>query len=319
MKRYSFPLFLLLTVVNTPLPLLAQSIIPANDGTNTSLNTNGNQIDIKGGTLSRDGTNLFHSFTQFGLTSGQIANFLSNPGINNILGRITGGNPSYINGLLQDELGNILNIIPLDLPKLLTGSQGLVDTQGVAVNSSGNVVLTSSDTILNQGDIALNKADSHNIYVNANNNLNLIESQLTASNNLNLLAKNTVYIRDSLINPVIINSGKDLYIQGNQGIDILTLNHLEITPFVSGGNLTFVSDGIISGDAHFVSGGNISFLNLAGAGGQFYSYYDPIISAVGDVTFGSYTGASLKVEATGSINITGNINANSLNATSILI
>jgi hypothetical protein len=139
MKRYSFPLFLLLTVVNTPLPLLAQSIIPANDGTNTSLNTNGNQIDIKGGTLSRDGTNLFHSFTQFGLTSGQIANFLSNPG-----------------------------------------------------------------------------------------------------------------------------------------------------------------------------GGNISFLNLAGAGGQFYSYYDPIISAVGDVTFGSYTGASLKVEATGSIN-TGNINANSLN------
>lgn len=447
MKKYFLPLFLLLTLVNTKLPLLAQTIIPANDGTNTNININGNQIDINGGTLSADGANLFHSFTQFGLTSGQIANFLANPNLNNILGRITGGDPSFINGLIQvtggnsnlflmnpagiifgnnaslnvpadftattatgigfndsyfsafgnnnyadlignptgflfntnqvgsiintgnltvnndqnlsliggtvintgnltanggninilavpnsskvildqpgqiltleidlhqDQLGNTLNFTPLDLPKLLTGSQGLIDTQGIAINSSGNVVLTPSNTIINQGDICLNQANSNNIYVNASNNLNLIESQLTASNNLNLLAKNTVYIRDSLTNPVIINSGKDLYIQGNRGIDILTLNHLEITPFVSGGNLTFVSDGMISGDAHFVSGGNISFLDLTGAGGNFYSYYDPIISAVGDVTFGSYTGASLKVEATGSINITGDITINAI-------
>ncbi len=415
-------------------PIYAQ--INSDNTTNTIVNQNNNQFDITGGILSQDGTNLFHSFSQFGLTSNQIANFLANPNLHNILGRITGGDPSYINGLIQvtngnsnlflmnpagiifgnntilnvpadftattatgimfgdqyfkaigdnnyanlignptgfifntnnpgsiintgdltvnennnlsliggtvistgnltanngninivtvpesskiilsqpgqilsleinipsSELGNSLNITPLDLPELLTGSQGIIETQGIEINSSENVALTSSGTIIETGDIVLNQANTNNIYVNADQNLTLIESQLNATNNLNLLAKDTVYIRDSLTNPVLIRSGNNLYIQGNNGIDILALNHLETTPFVSGGNLTFVSDGIISGDAHYTSGGNISFLNLLGSAGEFYSYYDPIISANGDVTFGDYTGASLKVEATGSI------------------
>ncbi|NEQ28004.1 MAG: hemagglutination activity domain protein, partial [Microcoleus sp. SIO2G3] len=62
-----------------------------------------------------------------------------------------------------------------------------------------------------------------------------------------------------------------------------------------------MSDRIISGDAHFSSGGSFSILNLAGQGGNFVSLYDPIVTAIGDVRFGDYTGASLKVEATGSI------------------
>ncbi|GEM_PF-375208 len=108
MKKYNLPLFLLVIVTGIQIAIstLAQTITPANDGTNTNINVNNNQININGGTLSSDGANLFHSFTQFGLTSGQIANFLSNPNINNILGRITGGNPSFINGLIQVTGGN---------------------------------------------------------------------------------------------------------------------------------------------------------------------------------------------------------------------
>ncbi|MBE9119221.1 DUF4347 domain-containing protein, partial [Lusitaniella coriacea LEGE 07157] len=71
------------------------------DGTGTTLTINGNQYNINGGTLSGDGTNLFHSFTQFGLDANQIANFLSTPQIQNILGRVIGGDPSIINGLIQ--------------------------------------------------------------------------------------------------------------------------------------------------------------------------------------------------------------------------
>jgi filamentous hemagglutinin family protein len=81
---------------------LAQSITPAADGTGTQVTSSvnqPNQFDITGGTQS--GVNLFHSFGQFGLTQGQIANFLANPGIQNILGRVTGGNASVINGLIQ--------------------------------------------------------------------------------------------------------------------------------------------------------------------------------------------------------------------------
>ncbi|MEG4367520.1 filamentous hemagglutinin N-terminal domain-containing protein, partial [Microcoleus sp. C2C6] len=84
----------------------AQPITPAADGTNTVVTPNGNRYDISGGSLSPEQANLFHSFTEFGLSEGQTANFLSNPNIQNILGRINGGNPSLINGLIQVTGGN---------------------------------------------------------------------------------------------------------------------------------------------------------------------------------------------------------------------
>ncbi len=86
--------------------LLAQTIIPAADGANTVVTPNSNQVDISGGQLSSDRANLYHSFTQFGLSSEQIANFLSNPDIRNILARVTGGDASVINGLIQVSGGN---------------------------------------------------------------------------------------------------------------------------------------------------------------------------------------------------------------------
>ncbi|MFP5272591.1 CHAT domain-containing protein [Coleofasciculus sp.] len=84
----------------------AQSITPAADGTNTRVNPEGNRLDIQGGTLSGDGENLFHSFEQFGLSPDQIANFISDPQIRNILGRVVGGDTSVIDGLIQVTGGN---------------------------------------------------------------------------------------------------------------------------------------------------------------------------------------------------------------------
>ncbi|MDF0553685.1 CHAT domain-containing protein [Kamptonema sp. UHCC 0994] len=84
----------------------AQQIAPAADGTGTTVTPQGNRLDIDGGSRSRDGANLFHSFDRFGLNSGQIANFISHPEIRNILGRIVGGDASYINGLIQITGGN---------------------------------------------------------------------------------------------------------------------------------------------------------------------------------------------------------------------
>jgi filamentous hemagglutinin family protein len=86
--------------------VLAQPINPAADGTGTVVTPKGNQVNITGGSLSKDGANLFHSFSQFGLDQNQIANFLSNPSIQNILGRVTGGDASIINGLIQVTGGN---------------------------------------------------------------------------------------------------------------------------------------------------------------------------------------------------------------------
>ncbi|HEY9893011.1 MAG TPA: filamentous hemagglutinin N-terminal domain-containing protein, partial [Candidatus Sericytochromatia bacterium] len=90
-------------------PILAQAIAPSLDGTGTIVSppqANPSIYDISGGTLSGDRLNLFHSFQEFGLNAGQIANFQSLPTIRNILGRVTGGNPSLINGLIQVSGGN---------------------------------------------------------------------------------------------------------------------------------------------------------------------------------------------------------------------
>ncbi|MCT7983775.1 CHAT domain-containing protein [Laspinema sp. A4] len=99
--------FLLLScLTGTTKPIQAQPITPAADDTGTIVNPEGQQFNIEGGQLSKDGANLFHSFEQFGLDPGQVANFLSNPDIQNILGRITGGDASIINGLIQLSGGN---------------------------------------------------------------------------------------------------------------------------------------------------------------------------------------------------------------------
>ncbi|MDG2989641.1 CHAT domain-containing protein [Candidatus Synechococcus calcipolaris G9] len=87
------------------LPAQAQ-IAPALNGTNTTVTVNGQQFDIGGGAFSGDGQNLFHLLREFNLNEGQIANFLSNPQVRNILTGVNGGNPSYINGLLQVTGGN---------------------------------------------------------------------------------------------------------------------------------------------------------------------------------------------------------------------
>ena len=78
-------------------PLNAQ--ISSDNTTGTVVNVDNNQFDITGGIENNN--NLFHSFYELGLRENQIANFLADPNINNILGRITGGNPSYIDGIIQ--------------------------------------------------------------------------------------------------------------------------------------------------------------------------------------------------------------------------
>ncbi|MGD1807280.1 beta strand repeat-containing protein, partial [Dapis sp. BLCC M126] len=102
-----YPLMAFVSVLGTVgIPAHSQPIIPATDGTGTTVKQNGNQFNIQGGTQSSNGANLFHSFSQFNVESNQTANFLTTPDISNILGRVTGGNASTINGLIQVVGGN---------------------------------------------------------------------------------------------------------------------------------------------------------------------------------------------------------------------
>ncbi|MBD2542470.1 CHAT domain-containing protein [Planktothricoides raciborskii] len=474
-----YPLFFLvlfLTLgVNKGL-VFAQTITPATDGTGTVVTTEGNQINITGGKTSGDGANLFHNFQEFGLSDGQIANFLSRPEIVNILGQISGGNPSLINGLIQVTGGNshlfllnpagivfgpnaALNVLgdftattatslgfdngilqvfgnnnyttlvgnpiyfsfdniqpgslinfadlavrsgqslsliggtilstgsiaapqgnliitavpgesilrisqpghllslevslsnlkteafnPLSLPELLTGGGNIIDANQVRFNEAGQVVLSGYALGIGNGDVVIQPTNqsnqsatiiSGNATLSAANNLTLVASNLQATGDLNLFAGNGLKIRDfmdsrlrgndsdsgndsdnldyqlpgnkSYQNPFSAIAGGNMNLTGLQKIDIFALNSVnQGATFQAGGDITLISGGNIATDAHFATEGNFFIRTVAGDFGDFISYYDPIISADGNVSFDEYTGVSLKVEATGGIDA-GNI------------
>ncbi len=99
-------------------PTVAQ-VTSAPDGLGTIVTGDGQQFWIDGGTLA--GANLFHSFQQFGLDTGQIATFLAQPQLANILARVSGGEASVINGLIQ-VTGGTPNLYLMNPAGLLLGA-----------------------------------------------------------------------------------------------------------------------------------------------------------------------------------------------------
>jgi filamentous hemagglutinin family protein len=104
----------------------AQPIVPSLDGTGTIVTPENDRFDISGGSLSENGQNLFHSFEQFGLSPGQVANFLANPNIENILSRVIGGDVSVIDGLLQ-VTGGTPNLYLMNPAGIIFGNGARLD------------------------------------------------------------------------------------------------------------------------------------------------------------------------------------------------
>ena len=96
------------------------------------------QYDISGGT--RAGTNLFHSFGIFDVPTNTVANFQNDSGLatSNILGRVTGGNPSSILGTIQTTGFGDANL-------LLMNPSGIVFGPSASLNVAGSVTFTTAN------------------------------------------------------------------------------------------------------------------------------------------------------------------------------
>ncbi len=129
---------LLLLPALAPAALAQSMIIPAADGTGTLVLPDGSTYTITGGTRSGDGANLFHSFEQFGLTATEVANFLADPSVQNILGRVVGGNASMIDGLMQVS-GSSANLYLINPAGILFGPNSALNLDGsfTATTASG--------------------------------------------------------------------------------------------------------------------------------------------------------------------------------------
>lgn len=98
------------------------------DGTmGTTVNQSGQVYNINGGTIR--GSNQFHSFGQFSVGTGDTASFNGPSGIANILSRVTGGQQSMIDGILQSTISGA-NLYLLNPSGVLFGPNASLNVSG---------------------------------------------------------------------------------------------------------------------------------------------------------------------------------------------
>ncbi len=144
-KRYLFRAALmgtLLTNFITIKPCFAGIQIDQTAGSQVQIDTAQQIYNISGGRPIDH--NLLHSFLNFSVEQGWTATFQipANVNIFNIIARITGNNPSLINGTLQvgDSFGHPVNLF-------LINPSGIIFGPGASLNLSGSFVASTAESI----------------------------------------------------------------------------------------------------------------------------------------------------------------------------
>ena len=135
--------------------VLAQSnIVPdatlGEESSQIITNVEGNPVEVIEGGAQR-GANLFHSFSEFNVNDGRGAYFANPAGIENILGRVTGVNPSHILGTLG-VLGNA------DL--FLINPNGIIFGQNARLDVNGSFISSTADSLLFPNGIEFSATDT---------------------------------------------------------------------------------------------------------------------------------------------------------------
>jgi filamentous hemagglutinin family protein len=92
------------------------------------------------------GSNLFHSFGQFNVRSGERATFTGPNTIANIVGRVTGGEPSSINGRLRSEIVGA-NLFLLNPSGVMFGPNARLEVSGSFHVSTADYLRLADATI----------------------------------------------------------------------------------------------------------------------------------------------------------------------------
>jgi filamentous hemagglutinin family protein len=137
------------SVLNLNVPALAQIIPDATLGNENSTVTpgamvRGGEADLIDGGAIR-GSNLFHSFQEFNVGEGQRVYFANPDGINSILSRITGSNPSNIFGILG--IDGTADLFLLNPNGIVFGENGSLDVDGSFTATTANAIRFGNEGI----------------------------------------------------------------------------------------------------------------------------------------------------------------------------
>jgi filamentous hemagglutinin family protein len=236
--------------------------------------TNGNVHSITGGTRPGNGTNLFHSFGEFGVPTNNIANFLNETALptSNILSRVTGGNPSNIFGTVQTTGFGNANLF-------LMNPAGIVFGPNATLNVGGSVTFTTANNLrLNDGvlfNAVAGPADT------------LLSAAPVAA--FGFLGSNP---------GAITVQGSNLSVQTGQAINLV------------GGDITLapadLSPGTIQPAQLTALGGQINLVSVASAGEVLASNFQPASGmTLGSIGLGPGTLIDVSGDAAGTIRIRG--------------
>ena len=219
----SWQLFFSIVACLSANPLLAQV---TTDGTvNTQVNQNGNVAEITGGETR--GSNLFHSFQDFSVPTGNEAFFNNADSISDIFSRVTGGNISNIDGLIRaNGSANLFLINPA----------GIVFGESARLDIGGSFFGTTAESVLfENGEFSATDLDNPPLLtINAPIGLNFRDEP------------------GDIVNRSIVQNSNEEVI----GLEVAPGNNLTFV----GGNLNFEGGNLTA------RGGNIEIASLSEAG-----------------------------------------------------
>ena len=137
LNRFSFQIFLCTFGLLFATSEIAVAQVTSDNTTNTQVDINENVAEITGGETRGD--NLFHSFQDFSVTTGNEAFFNNADSIGNIFSRVTGGNISNIDGAIRaNGSANLFLINPA----------GILFGQNASLNIGGSFYGSSASSIV---------------------------------------------------------------------------------------------------------------------------------------------------------------------------
>ncbi|MEA5580049.1 S-layer family protein [Nodularia harveyana UHCC-0300] len=306
-------------------------IFPANaqvtsDGTtNTIVNPNGNNFNILNGI--EKGNNLFHSFSNFSLPTGSSATFnlINTPNIITIFSRVTGGNISNIDGLIQTLNGNN----PASL--FLMNPNGIVFGENASLNIGGSFVGTTANSIKFADGAEFSAVNASgtplltmSVPIGLQMGQNSGDIQVQGSGHQLTGGAFTPVIRDNTQSTLEVNSGKAIALVGQNvtlsgGVLTAENGRIELGAVKAGTvNINDASSNLqLDYDANIENFGDIQLLNqslvdasgLTSRGiqlqGQNISLKDGSVALI--QTTESQAPSSIRVRATGYLDLSGDV------------
>jgi filamentous hemagglutinin family protein len=279
----------------------------------TTVFTEGNTLIIEGGTVR--GNNLFHSFDQFSVLTGETAFFNHNLTLENIFSRITGSNPSNIDGILQTN--GPANLFVINSNGIIFGPNAQLQIGGSFLATTANSIEFADGSIFST-DIAANPpllTISIPTQLQFANNTGRIVNQSQASpeqfpnNSIGAPLGLAVSPGQSLGlvgGEVVLNNGNLAAFEGNIELGGVVEGSVNLVPNNTGfsldyqaviqpGSIQLVNNSVV--DASSLPPG---FPNSRGGGGGIQVRGDRLLvenSGITSSTYGSASGQDVKIQA----------------------